>query len=53
MSLVRINTILRLSEYFFSTELPRILKEQEKQSNSEELLTVKEARLLKVATVTV
>ena len=52
--LEKLNTLLRLSEYYLSIELPRILKEQEKQSNPDELLTVKEvARFLKVSTVTV
>lgn len=52
--LEKLNTLLRLSEYYLSVELPRILKEQEKQSNPDELLTVKEvARCLKVSTVTV
>jgi excisionase family DNA binding protein len=52
--LERLNTLARFSEYYFSAELPRILREQEKQSNPEELLTVKEvARFLKVSTVTV
>ena len=52
--LEKLNTLLRLSEYYLSVELPRILKEQEKQSNPDELLTVEEtARYLKVTTQTV
>jgi hypothetical protein len=52
--LEKLNTLLRLSEYYLSVEFPRILKEQEKQSNPDELLTVEETALfLKVTTQTV
>ena len=44
--LEKLNTLLRLSEYYLSVELPRIIKEQEKQSNPDELY-------LKVTTQTV
>jgi excisionase family DNA binding protein len=52
--LERLNTLVRLSEYYFSAELPRILREQEIVSNPEELLTVEETALfLKVTAQTV